>query len=305
MSLVCNFLLGRTVLQQEKLLPDYVLLEVIHNHNYVFLEDASRIIISADIDTVSSYSVDSSQLFRICSADSVACTFCDQARRATSKNHSQYQEGSNMAVKRCMDCYSLMSERRYNTLKVIVTMYLLPLLSKDNEFIKQTIIGDRVGLTHNAMFCLAGYTYYNKHRNRLGLLSSDPCSAALDVYERPPSTNTLIKRIQTAIACRRKATILLSEDKLKTYRGYKASTRRSKQVALSPEEWKAWLHTMEEDETQPAGTDIIPQDEDNTITATSGQAPAAAVTNTTPQHQEDTASPAEKTLDGTNKTPDH
>ena len=99
-----------------------------------------------------------------------------------------------------MDCNELMSQCRYNMLKVIVTMYLLTLLSKDNEFIKQTILGGRVGLSHNAMCCLAGYTYYNKHRNHLGLLSSDPCSGALDVYEQPPSTNTLIKRIQMAIA---------------------------------------------------------------------------------------------------------
>ena len=75
MPRIFDFLLGRTGDCPDTILPDYVLLEIIHNHNYVFVADADDIIQSQDIDKVLKYSVDSSQLFRICSAKCVACDY--------------------------------------------------------------------------------------------------------------------------------------------------------------------------------------------------------------------------------------
>jgi hypothetical protein len=183
MSRVCKFLLGRSEAKanvtKHNLLPDYVFLEIIHNHNYVFMADADDIIKSPNLTQIMDYRVDSSQLFHICSARSIKCQACHPVP--------------------CQRCRELMSNRRYNTLKVIVTMYLLPLMSDEYPFLRKMIIEKKTGMTPGAMFALAGYSYYNAKRNYVGLGKDD---AGLDIFDTPPRTDILMERIIQAIESR-------------------------------------------------------------------------------------------------------
>jgi hypothetical protein len=229
MPRIFNFLLGRTGECRDTILPDYVLLEIIHNHNYVFVADADDIIQTQDIDKVLKYSVDSSQLFRICSAKCVACDYHIKQNGLSQYNSSE----QNFHCPNCKECRELMSHRRYQTLRVIVTMYLLPLLSEANDMVKNTITSKRTGLNHSAMFALAGYTHYTNNRNYLGIQPSDQYCEALDVYDAPPCTDVLFERILLAMSSR-------DVNKNGIYNKVRqARKRRAK--AISSEEWKTWL----------------------------------------------------------------
>jgi hypothetical protein len=239
MSHVYQLLLGMSKSNPAKsfdtLLPDYVFLEIIHNHNYVFVAEADVIIKSPNINNVLDYRVDASQFFHICSAKSVKCHV---HARMQEQQHDDTLE-SNIHHVTCNDCRELMSTRRYNTLKVIVTMYLLPLLSEKNNFLKKMIIEKNTGLSQFSMFALAGYMYCTKKRNYLGLNPKDSYKGSLDVYDPPPRTDILMERILKAISTRHNN---VSEPS----RSWKSKAMtKARQPVITLDEWKSWLHTAD------------------------------------------------------------
>ena len=132
-----------------------------------------------------------------------------------------------------------------------MTMYLLPLLSEKKEFVRTTISKRRMGLTQNALFGLAGYSYYNKQKNQVGILPTDHCSNVLDLYDPPPRTDVIMERILKAVSAR--------ESKLSNsscnYEAKCSHTKRASVSSLTVHEWKAWLldgnSELEEAVTKP------------------------------------------------------
>ena len=109
-------------------------------------------------------------------------------------------------------------------------MYLLPLLSENNAFVKKTVTQKTTVMTHQAMFALAGYMHLSGG-NYVGILPYDPCQDPLDVYDPPPNTDILMERILQAVGLRSEKDIE-SGHYTKRLKGYRA-------CAITTQEWKA------------------------------------------------------------------
>jgi hypothetical protein len=227
-SLICNFLRGKGPVVHAKLLPHYVLMELVHNCNYVFVNGYADIFKEKEITKISQYSVNTDKLIQVTKAEFVSCP--------------EHFQSTVEFKKTCANCKSEMYLKRISTLRVIVTMYLCPLLCDNNNLLANTITKKKTGLSDDALLSLAGYSYYKVGVNRTKGTGKRTGSGIkfLNVYDPPPRTEELTRRMILAIQEWEKSVSPKDvEDLMKPSRTLIKCIRRR---PIGIKEWSSWLH---------------------------------------------------------------
>jgi hypothetical protein len=253
---ICNFLLGNDSISQKHLLPDYILMEIVHNNNYVFeskwheiiqlkfntRRDASSYgsshsqLLDGIISHPLEYKVNTKELLRITKAEHVSC--CND--HCSKSVHFKLN---------CEKCAEEMYKKRMETLRVTVSMYLIPMLCQSNVILCETLKSKNVkyGLTPNTLLLLGGYGHVTPNRNYIGLSPKDNVKNILNVYQRPPSADVLLKRIHAAVEKRQADIAKIAEDMdlVDTWTVEKKNKSKKlklrKNSAISHSEWTTWI----------------------------------------------------------------